>query len=111
MFSRLHNYCMGCVLSRGSSARWYHHLVCGLGVLPYYGSHPGLISVLILMVILGLVGFIRGGLVGFIFSIIFGCFVYVPILIWSSISRSRDHVALVERRNAAIERALFSTYD
>ena len=99
---RIYAYCD----SKGVNKRWYHHMIRGLFNLPHYGKHAGFPIVIYMIIVTGVAGMTRGGLYGFIGGCIFGSIIYIPMLLWGSIDRSRSLDRYMERRERLIEYVL-----
>ena len=69
----------------------FTHARRGLTTLHYFGPHPGVKIVLWLMLITGVACIPQGGLLGFAVGTVVSCAVYVPMLLASSIKRSKEH--------------------
>ena len=69
----------------------FTHARRGLSTLHYFGPHPGVKTVLWLILITGIACVPHGGLLGFAVGTVVSCAVYVPWLLVSSIYRSKEH--------------------
>jgi hypothetical protein len=85
----------------------FRHAMRGLTNLPHVGPHPGIFYVIFFIFVTGLAGIARGGIIGFIGAIMFGCLMYIPILIAGSIDRSKTSDRMERRRYERFEKALF----
>jgi hypothetical protein len=69
----------------------FTHARRGLTTLHYFGPHPGVKIVLWLILITGVACIPQVGLLGFTVGTVVSCAVYVPMLLASSIKRSKEH--------------------
>lgn len=70
-----------------------HHLYLtwrGMGTLPDYGDHPGVVVCVLLIAITAVGGAMRGGLRGAMLGAAMACVVYLPMLSYGAWDRARD---------------------
>ena len=84
----------------------FTHARRGLTDLHYFGPHPGVKNMLLLILITGLACIPHGGLLGFIVGVSVSCAVYGPMLLASSISRSKEHDRYEDTKCKNMETAL-----
>lgn len=69
----------------------FTHAYRGLTDLHYFGPHPGVKNMLLLILITGLACIPHGGGLGFAVGVGVSCAIFVPMLLASSINRSKEH--------------------
>lgn len=85
----------------------FSHAWRGLFNLPHVGPNPGIFYVIFFIFLTGLAGITRGGIIGFMGAIMFGCLIYIPMLIIGSIDRSKTSDRIERKRYERFEQALF----